>query len=94
MPPLAEVAASTGAKSGSRFAANTAMLWPTAQTSMPAIHCWSPGRARRRRVPLTIAMARGAPPSRIGSASAVQRRLEAVDMLAVPITRSAPRRRS
>src|SRR3546814_20804085 len=57
---------STGAKSGSRRAAITAKLWPPAQRSRPASHCWGPRPTAAASVPLTIARPRGAPPSSSG----------------------------
>src|SRR3546814_6122502 len=62
--------ARTGAKSGSRLAAKTASVWPNAHIARPATHCCKPRPSAAATVPLTIAIARGAPPSRIGSASA------------------------
>lgn len=60
---------STGAKSGSRRAAMTATLWPTAHRSSPASHCWRPRPTAAASVPLTIASPRGAPPSSNGEPS-------------------------
>src|SRR3546814_1396338 len=62
--------ARTGAKSGSRLAAKTASVWPNAHIARQATHCCKPRQSDAETVPLTIVIARGAPPSRIGSASA------------------------
>ena len=62
---------STGAKSGSRLAANTASVWPTAQRTRPAIHCCRPSPSAAAIVPLTIAIAarRAAEQDRLGRAT-------------------------
>src|SRR5690606_20423710 len=84
-----------GAKSGSRRAANTAMLWPIAQSASPATHCWRPSPTAAAIVPLTIAMPRGAPPSRIGEPRLAWIGTSNPSMcVPVPITRPALRRRS
>ncbi|EQA99801.1 hypothetical protein L288_19135 [Sphingobium quisquiliarum P25] len=53
-----------------RRAAQTESAWPIAQITRPAIQRRSPRPIAPASVPLTMASARGAPPSRIGSVSA------------------------
>src|SRR5690606_30539438 len=50
----------TAAKSGSRLAANTVSVWPTTQSTSPAIHCCKPRPMAAATVPLRMATARGA----------------------------------
>ena len=57
----------TSTKSGSRFAAHTATPWLIIQNTRPANQRRSPNPSAAARVPFRIAIARGAPPRRIGS---------------------------
>src|SRR5690606_14905322 len=50
-------------------APQTASAWPTIQSTKPGIHSCRPSPTAAAKVPLAIATVRGAPPSRIGSAS-------------------------
>ena len=87
--------ASTGAKSGSRLAANTASAWPTAQRTRPGDPLLEAEAERRgeRAVDDREPARRAAEQDRLGQ-RAVDRRFEAFDVRPAPFIRPAPRRRS